>query len=471
MSSMSFSRRHFLGLAGASAAAAVLGACQPAAPQVVKETVVVEKTGEPQVVKETVVVEKPGEQPLLFPQPVKVDVWCGWQPFRTDNMRAVLDRFKEENPNFDYELTMVVDDPKFLSAVAAGVPPDLYIEMDWHSVGKFAKDKTVLALDPFIDASKFDLKTQLQVTVEQCRWIDGKLYGMAWGTDVQGLMWNKDLFQGTGVDPETPPKTWEELFDMSAKLNKKQGQDLVQCGFIPDFGCCPDMYFWIKSFGGSPYSEDNRKLTINTPEAKRAMEYVKSYYDRDGADTLDRIRAGFGSDAQDGFYAGKVALAIEGEWTPAYAVALDAALKNYGIASPPAPADKPELAGTAPVGGTVMVIPSAAKHPQESWKLFMFLVGPWATGVRMKDEKNIPTNVACLNDPRFTEDPDLSKFMAIAFGKNAFVPTLTPITTELGDEMGRVQELILHGKVGIEEGLAGIETKLQPLLDEGWKGV
>ena len=99
----------------------------------------------------------------------------------------------------------------------------------------------------------------------------------------------------------------------------------------------------------------------------------------------------------------------------------------------------------------------------------MFLVGPWATGVRMKDEENIPTNVANLNDPRFTEDPALSVFMKFAFGKNAFAPPLTPICIELDDEMGRIGELILHGKMGIEEGLVEIENKLQPALTEGWK--
>jgi hypothetical protein len=85
----------------------------------------------------------------------------------------------------------------------------------------------------------------------------------------------------------------------------------------------------------------------------------------------------------------------------------------------------------------------------------------------MKNEGNIPTHVDNLNDPRFTEDPDLYAFMGFAFGKNAYAPPLTPVQIELYDELGRVTELILHGNMTIEEGMIEVENKLQPELEKG----
>jgi multiple sugar transport system substrate-binding protein len=461
MSVKHISRRDFLRYAGAGAAGALLAACQPKT-QVVEKQVTVEK-----VVKETVLVEK--EQAVRIPEPVTLEVWTGWSPVNTENMRIILDRFKEDNPNFSYELTMAADEIKFLSSATAGVPPDLYVSMWNMYIAQWAREKAVLPLDDFVDASNFDLDSQLKAGLDGCRWLDGKLYGMAWGTDCTGFMWNKDEFAEAGLDPEVPPKTWEEVFLFAEKLTKMEGSNLVQAGYIPNFGCCLGMYGYIKSFGGDPYSADFTTLTLNTPEAQRALEYEKSYYDKFGADNLDRLMATFGDGAQAGHYSGKISMFLAGEWTPRYAGVYEVKW-NYGIAPVPAPADKPELLGVTPVSGTANVIPAAAKHPKEAWELFMFLAGPWATAVRMKDEGNIPTHVENLNDPRFTEDAALYTYMQYAFGKNAYAPPLTPISIELDDETGRITELALHGGIGIEEGLKEIENKLQPELEKGLTG-
>jgi len=241
MSGRVLSRRRFLRFAGLGATGAWLAACRPANPDVVEKQVTVEK-----VVKETVVV--PQENPLRFPEPVTVEVWASWSPVNTENMRIILDRFKEENPNFSYELTMAADEQKFLSSVAAGVPPDLDIDPWNMNIAKYAKEKAVVALDELIDASGFDLSTQLKAAVDGCRYLDGKLYGMGWGIDVTGLMWNKDIFTEVGLDPETSPKSWEEVASFAEKLTKAEGQNLARAGFIPDFGCCLELYGYIHAF-------------------------------------------------------------------------------------------------------------------------------------------------------------------------------------------------------------------------------
>jgi len=442
--------------------------------KVIKETVMVE--GESvevtKIVKETVVVEKevvkevPVEKPPIFPEPVKLEVWLGWGPDMTEVNRTVLDRFVEDNPNVSYELAMAVDEDKFVASVAAGVPPDIYANMGNMILSQWIPQEAVLQLDPYIESSGFDLSSQMQAGLAECTWMDGKLYGMAWGTDTWGFMWNKDQFEEVGLDPDVPPKTWEELHAFADKLTKREGLNLTRVGYIPGYGCWEHItYQTCYSFGGRLYNEDYTQITLNTPEMVRAMEDMKVYWDEYGADNLDRLTGGFGDGAQGGFYSGKIAMAQQGEWVPGSKRRLEIPWE-HGIGKVQYPANKPEVEGTTCVNGTILVIPTTAAQPDAAWELLSFLVGPWATAVVMYAAGNIPTCINNLSDPRFAGNPDLYPHMQLAFDPNAYTLPLVPGMFELFDELLRVHELAFHGKMDIEEGLTSVEQKLQPKLDE-----
>ena len=118
MSDKKVTRRQFLTGLGATAGAAVLASCTP---QVVKETVVVEKPVEKvveKVVKETVVVE--GESKVVekvvekvitaTPTPASVYIWSYWTPPRDEALRKSLEIFYpsiREVTLFDYKVRVV----------------------------------------------------------------------------------------------------------------------------------------------------------------------------------------------------------------------------------------------------------------------------------------------------------------------------------------------------------------------------
>ncbi|RYD39359.1 MAG: extracellular solute-binding protein, partial [Verrucomicrobiaceae bacterium] len=49
---------------------------------------------------------------------------------------------------------------------------------------------------------------------------EGKLYGTGFTPDVSVLLWNKDLFEAAGLDPEKPPTTLAELQDYATKIHE-----------------------------------------------------------------------------------------------------------------------------------------------------------------------------------------------------------------------------------------------------------
>lgn len=65
-------------------------------------------------------------------------------------------------------------------------------------------------IQKFIDAEKYDL-TQLEENILNYYTFDGELYSMPFNSSNPILYYNKDMFEEAGLDPELPPRTYEEV--------------------------------------------------------------------------------------------------------------------------------------------------------------------------------------------------------------------------------------------------------------------
>lgn len=71
----------------------------------------------------------------------------------------------------------------------------------------------------FIDADKWDLK-QIEPNLAAYYTVNNKLNSMPFNSSTPILYYNKDIFKEVGLDPEKPPKTLEEIIEMSPKFKK-----------------------------------------------------------------------------------------------------------------------------------------------------------------------------------------------------------------------------------------------------------
>ena len=74
---------------------------------------------------------------------------------------------------------------------------------------------------------KFDPKAYLPTVTGYYSTLDGKMLSLPFNSSTAILYYNKDAFKKAGLDPETPPKTWPELF-ADAKKIRAAG---YPCGF------------------------------------------------------------------------------------------------------------------------------------------------------------------------------------------------------------------------------------------------
>ena len=74
----------------------------------------------------------------------------------------------------------------------------------------------------------FDPKAFLTAVVGYYTDADGNMLSMPFNSSTPILYYNKDVFQKAGLDPEQPPKTWQ---DVEADAKKIVGSGAAKCGF------------------------------------------------------------------------------------------------------------------------------------------------------------------------------------------------------------------------------------------------
>jgi len=117
---------------------------------------------------------------------------------------------------------------KALTASRGGKPPQLSVIL---SVDMFTLiDEEVIM--PFNDLVKTDddkawIESFYPAFMENSQ-TGGKTYGIPFQRSTPVLYWNKEAFAEAGLDPDTPPTTWEETIEMGKKLVKKDSSGNVE---------------------------------------------------------------------------------------------------------------------------------------------------------------------------------------------------------------------------------------------------
>ncbi len=365
------------------------------------------------------------------------------------------------------EVTMPVAYDKIFAGLAGDNPPDLLIVPEVFALRSMREEGLIIPLKDYITSTGIDLKDLVPSTLNQCAYKDN-YWCIPWGMDTHILFWNKDMFEEAGLDPEKPPETLEQLVEYSDKLTKFDAdKNPTQIGFLPDFPTT-HLWNWLIAFGINTVSADGTKVTIDTPEMKALFAWERSFYTKYGTDQTLKFTSGMNAfNSPDmGFYTGKVAMMIEGEYQvgPNYIQKFKPEL-NYGVTAIPYLASNPERKNLAAVFGTVIEIPSGAKYKDASAKLMAWLETPEIQTAQFTQNFNLPNSIKAALDPKFHENKKFETFINLGTGPTATTFFTSPVTPDILIELFTIEEQVVHGGADPEPLLKAAQEKLQPILD------
>jgi multiple sugar transport system substrate-binding protein len=160
---------------------------------------------------------------------------------------------------------------QFLSAVAAGTPPDL-VYMDRQLIGTYATKGAIVPLTDCVSKQSVDMSQYREAAVKEVT-LGGKVYGLPEFYDNRLLMVNDAALTKVGLNP-TDFKTsdWSTLSANTAKLTANSGGKLSRIGFdpkIPEF-----LPLWAKANGVSLVSDDGKTAHLDDPKIVEALTYT-----------------------------------------------------------------------------------------------------------------------------------------------------------------------------------------------------
>lgn len=117
---------------------------------------------------------------------------------------------------------------KMLTAIAGGEAPNVVYLNDFQ-VPLFAEtDNLVPITDLYTQEELEAMYTEGALNAVSS---DGTVYAVPILQNSLGYLYNVDLFEEAGLDPDNPPETWEELKEAIAKLTvKDENGEIIQAG-------------------------------------------------------------------------------------------------------------------------------------------------------------------------------------------------------------------------------------------------
>ncbi|HEY1301316.1 MAG TPA: sn-glycerol-3-phosphate ABC transporter substrate-binding protein UgpB [Stellaceae bacterium] len=116
-----------------------------------------------------------------------------------------------------------------IAAYRAGKPPDI---IQIYEVGTATMMAAKGAVEPVYRLMKeagepFDPSAYLPAVTAYYSTAAGQMLSLPFNSSTAITYWNKDAFKKAGLDPEKPPKTWPETFEVAKKLRAAG----IPCGF------------------------------------------------------------------------------------------------------------------------------------------------------------------------------------------------------------------------------------------------
>ncbi|MBI5960767.1 MAG: extracellular solute-binding protein [Chloroflexi bacterium] len=384
-----------------------------------------------------------------------------------DTMTQLVDKYQVANPDVKITLELEPEGGAFQALIAAGNQPDMIITSFGPQLGKLAEQDAAAVLDDLPGADELFARLE-PVSIQK---LYGHHYYVPIGADVTLMIYNKALFEEAGLDPNTPPATWEEFLAAAAAIdalpNRENGDDVYGTVFWNEALQWGGWYWnmlqpiYLNANQGRCQLLNNLATDIVFDREPCALgsffEFVKTAQQY-APPTMEKNFFGrnIGMWLQYGY-----------SWEPNLLSAAGEPMvigEDVGVAPVPVPAAG-DTSFTTFGGRSIMILKSTPEREARAWHFLNFL---------MEDENNykfitelgyLPVLLSLKTDPYFQEPARLPFVQVLEHG---YVPeqfaTADLAATAL---QGVYSQVVVEGSVSLEDAVAAAAQKAREAIQGG----
>jgi multiple sugar transport system substrate-binding protein len=384
----------------------------------------------------------------MFCSPQKTESVTIWVSYNDEEFRLfkeIIQEF-EKKQGIKFEVQRVPFDgmlEKILTSVIAGQNPDI-ARLDIAQVHLLAKKGIIVELDTLYFK---DLLNELYQAPLKSSFYKGKLYGIPDQVTCILLFYNKDLFREKGIDPENPPKNWDEFLDYAKKLTDiKKG--------IYGFGMRNTLWWtfpFFYTFGAECFDEYGTPNFLNE-DVKKALIFKRDLYLKYKVEGGAFLEGAVNPDM--GFINRKYAMIFSGPWK--IRALLDINFP-FGISLIP----EGKAGSWTALGGTQMVIFKNSENKEIAQRFFKYFLSSEVQAKWANELGQIPVNKKAIEKIDF----DKNRYLKILIKAVEKAKPRPPIAEYPEVERIFVQEvgLFLKGEKNIKETLENLQKRIEKL--------
>ena len=299
--------------------------------------------------------------------------------------------------------------------------------------------------------------------------VDGKLLGMPWFTDAGLLFYRKDLLAKHGVKV---PQTWDDLAAGAKKIqDAERSTDKDFQGFVFQAkayeGLTCDALEWVYSYGGGTIVDAKGNITINNPQAAKALDAAASWI----GNIAPQGVLNYGEeDARGVWQNGKAAFMRNWPYAWSLGQAADSPIKDkIGVAALPA-GTGPGARKAATLGGWQLAVNKYSKNVDAAASLALYMTSAEIQKKRAVGGSYNPTIPALYKDADVAKaNPFMIELLDVFTNAAARPATATGLKyPEVSQAFWDAAHEVLEKKSDGAAAVKKLEGKLKSIKKAGW---
>jgi multiple sugar transport system substrate-binding protein len=327
----------------------------------------------------------------------------------SDTFTALLDTFHQQHPN----ITVTGQKPQGSSSnpandtvssvqaqLATGNPPDVaqlgFSDLDFTVTQLGAKPLDDLVGTDAV-AANFEDGHPFAPRARTLADYDGKTYGIPFVFSTPVLFYNATLFRQAGLDPATPPTTWDEVEAAGLRIAQATGKDGAYVDCVTETAKDWCLQSIIRSNDGRVISPDRTRLQFAEPPAVEAVAMLQDLVTSGASPKLTQQQA------VEGFARGDLGMILESSALQGtFAKGAQGGGWELQGTGTPAFAGKPVVPTNS--GAALFVLSDDPAKQRASWELIKFLTSDAAYQQISSRIGYLPLRTGLVDDPAGLQD-------------------------------------------------------------------
>lgn len=375
----------------------------------------------------------------------------------TGATQEIIEAFEKLHPNIKIQrVDMPADqgaqhDAYVTSFAAGGTDYDI-IDSNVTWPAEFAEAGYVLPIDTLLERDGFDTSDFVPGYMDAYTF-KGRIWGLPCHSNAGLLYYRTDVI-------ETPPTTWDELYEMA---EEHVGEGGTKFGYVMQAaqyeGMVCNAIEFMASYGGDIIDDDGN-VVINNDGVKQGLEMMKKFVQAPFApDNMTTFKEAEGNDS---FAAGDVL--FERNWPGSYATLNDPEKSkvagHVGVAALPEGSE----GSFGTIGGWGLMINKNTEHVDEAWEFVKFKAGAEGQKINAITGSQPPLIQSLYEDEEIIEANPFFGLLSDAV-KSGVARPVSPVWTELSEVMQIEISKAISGTQSVDDTVSKMETDMQTIVD------